>query len=96
MWGTGLGASSDALDVIDPDPVSNWRSVFQQWDIDGEKIKRWETRQTLRRRWGNKSADKIFASAVEAEDKFSKKQGLVESTHTAEQKMDIGTTPSEH
>lgn len=47
--------------------------VLIDWDIDGKSEKKWETRATLRLRWGAHIADQaLYDSATIAEARFSK------------------------
>lgn len=74
--GASQGISRGDLDRINPDLVNSWRDtptyVLIAWDIDGRIQKHWETRHTLRARWGTKDADiAIYQAAVEAEDRYN-------------------------
>jgi hypothetical protein len=81
------GGSKDPLHWIKPDTYKfgdgeRWKSdyVLVGWDCDGNGIdvkKCWETRSTLRERWGSKDADiAIYNAAKESQDKFDKTIGV--------------------
>jgi hypothetical protein len=87
IWGVAWGGdgSHNDLDLIDPNQAGRQKGkdgnetgaawprtyVLLLWDVDNQKLKRWETRTTLRRLWGKKKADKaIFEAACQAEERY--------------------------
>ncbi|RYP53364.1 hypothetical protein DL768_001609 [Monosporascus sp. mg162] len=73
--GTGLRPTRDDVDLINPNLVNNWKDVHTYvlviWKFDGVKEQRWETRSTVRRRWGTAKADMaIYIAALEAESRY--------------------------
>lgn len=68
----------DKLESINPASHGAGRArypetqVYVKWNINGETLKSWETRSTIRRLWKNKNkADKaIYAAATRAEQRY--------------------------
>jgi hypothetical protein len=115
IWGVaweGDGSEND-LDLIDPDQAGRRKGkdgngtgaawprtyVLVLWDVNNQKSKRWETRSTVRRLWGNKKADKaIFEAACQAEERYiaatQGKRGYTRSPSAALRRRTKSPSPS--
>lgn len=66
----GDGSKNDLAKMNPESSRSKWPKTYilVNWDIEGKGVKTWETRQTIRARWGTKVADQsIFEAACEKE-----------------------------
>jgi len=75
----GRSPSRDDVEAINPKFISKWRGIETRllivWMVGGTEEKpvvkkAWETRSTLRRRWGKDTDQNIYDAAVTAEDRY--------------------------